>query len=142
TPDAGDASDMTRRYPRPTRAQQRPAAAASNPPDNDNARGTVSLADFAAAVVQATRAPGVRRFHDDRAFIGSLWENMRGRAPVGDMPLAHFKERLIEAHRNQLLRMSRADLIAAMDPAEVARSEARYLESTFHFVALDTAEAS
>lgn len=103
--------------------------------DNSN-RGETSLESFAAAVMEAARRPGVSRFHDDRAFIGSIWEHMRGRAPVFAMPLAEFKEKLVTAHRQRLLRMSRADLVQAMDPAEVERSEARYMNATFHFVAL------
>jgi hypothetical protein len=111
-------------------------------PDNDQvSRGETSLERFAAAVVDTARKPGVTRFHDDRAFIGSIWENMRGREPVNDMPLDAFKRMLVEAHRGKLLRMSRADLVQAMDPAEVARSEARYLSATFHFVALQAGGA-
>lgn len=109
-------------------------------PENSN-RGETSLDEFAAAVTAAARRPGVTRFHDDRAFIGSIWENMRGRAPVFDMPLDQFKEKLVAAHRQRLLRMSRADLVQAMDPAEVARSEARYMSATFHFVALSAGGA-
>ena len=65
----------------------------------------------------------------DRAFIGSLWEYMRGRAPVGAMALADFKQQLVAAHRAGLLRITRADLVGAMDPAEVELSgpaEARF----------------
>ena len=97
------------------------------------------LAQLARAVNAAAREPGVARFHDDRAFIGSLWEHMRGRAPVGAMALADFKQQLVAAHRAGLLRITRADLVGAMDPAEVERSEATYMGVTFHFVALDAA---
>lgn len=104
---------------------------------NDNAiAGKSELAAFAAAVMDAARAPNVTRFHDDRAFIGSIWEHMRDRPPVRGMSLDAFKEALVHAHRAKLLRMSRADLVQAMDPAEVKRSEARYLNATFHFVTL------
>jgi hypothetical protein len=107
---------------------------------NDNqatSRPQPSLADFAKAVQEAAARPEVTRFHDDRAFIGSVWERMRGRDPVGDMSLAAFKNQLVAAHRQRLLRITRADLVGAMDPAEVLRSEARYQDATFHFVALD-----
>jgi hypothetical protein len=97
-----------------------------------------SLAEFASAVRAAARSPEVARFHDDRAFIGSVWEHMRGQQPVGDMSLADFKRTLIRAHRQRLLRITRADLVAAMDATEIARSEARYQDATFHFVALDS----
>lgn len=114
-------------------SQERGVVVTAN--DNSN-RGETSLESFAAAVMETARGPGVARFHDDRAFIGSIWEHMHGRAPVFAMPLAEFKEKLVTAHRQRLLRMSRADLVQAMDPAEVERSEARYMNATFHFVAL------
>jgi hypothetical protein len=110
---------------------------------NDNNMSTsqadpaVRLAAFARAVKDAARSPRVLRYDADRAFIGSVWENMRGRSPVGDMSLADFKDQLIQAHRERLLRITRADLVQAMDPEEVQRSEARYQNATFHFVALD-----
>jgi hypothetical protein len=96
-----------------------------------------TLADFAAAVQKAARLPTVARFHDDRAFIGSVWDHMRGRRPVGDMTLSDFKQRLIAAHRDGLVRITRADLVGVMDRSLVERSEARFLDATFHFVALE-----
>lgn len=105
--------------------------------DNAGAQSAASpLADFARAVQAAAVDPGVTRFHDDRAFIGSVWEHMRGHSPVGDMSLAEFKNQLIAAHRARLLEITRADLVGAMDPVEVERSEARYQNASFHFVAL------
>jgi hypothetical protein len=112
--------------------------------ENDNhprAKAQPSLSDFAAAVQRAATGPAVARFHDDRAFIASVWEHMRGRRPIGDMPLAEFKQRLVAAHQRRLLRITRADLVGAMDPTEVERSEARYQDATFHFVALDAGGA-
>lgn len=41
---------------------------------------------------------------------------------------------LIDAHRAGLIELARADLVAAMDPAEVRASEIRHLEATYHFV--------
>jgi hypothetical protein len=112
----------------------------SSSPSNDNAPRSVlqpSLADFAAAVRAAARRPTVTRFHDDRAFIGSVWEHMLEDGQAGGMSLAEFKSRLIAAHRGGLLRITRADLVGAMDPDELERSEARYQDATFHFVALE-----
>jgi hypothetical protein len=121
-----------------------PGVGTAKPPDpvaNDNSprpRAQPTLADFAAAVRDAARLPSVARFHEDRAFIGSVWEQMRSRGLLGPMSLDEFKVRLIAAYRDGLLRITRAELIAAMDPVEVERSEARYQDATFHFVALDT----
>lgn len=120
-----------------------PAAVEPAPVRNDNAgelaahTHSASLADFACAVQAAARRPGVARFHEDRAYIASVWEQMRGESPVGDMSLADFKNKLIAAHRERLLEITRADLIAAMDAREVERSEAHYQNASFHFVTLD-----
>lgn len=107
---------------------------------NDNAPGSglqPSLADFAQAVCHAARSPQVRRFHGDRAFIGSVWEHMHASKMIGEMSLDEFKARLISAHRKRLIEIVRADLVGAMDPNEVRRSEARHDNATYHFVALN-----
>jgi hypothetical protein len=117
-----------------------PAGRTQEAAHNDNAGANAApgfqLADFARAVQAAAERPEVTRFHADRAFIGSVWEHMRGHNPVGTMSLEEFKKKLVEAHRERLLHISRADLIGAMDPREVERSEARYQDATFHFVVL------
>jgi hypothetical protein len=50
------------------------------------------------------------------------------------MTEAGFKDRLIEANRQGLIRLSRADLVEAMDPADVRASETTWLNAVFHFV--------
>ena len=84
----------------------------------------------------AAFAPDVARFHDDRAFIGSIYDFLLRIGKVS-VPLGEFKRRLVELHRAGLLRLTRADLVGAMDPAQVERSETKYMGTTFHFVALD-----
>jgi|GEM_PF-4626311 len=100
-------------------------------------RQASALAPFAAAVLAAARGKNVSKHFDDRAFIGSVWEHMRDRAPVHDMTLAQFKKQLVLAHRAGHLRIACADLITIMDPRELARSEAEYLGAKFHFVKLE-----
>jgi hypothetical protein len=100
-----------------------------------------SLTDFARAVARAAHSPQVLRFHGDRAFIGSVWEHMRASKLIGDMSLDEFKSNLVSAHRKQLLEIVRADLVGAMDPNEVRRSEARHDNATYHFVALNAGGA-
>jgi hypothetical protein len=131
------AAALSRWLQGPEQREQAPTTPRVTTTANDNAATGAPLGTLAAAVMQAASAPPVARFHDDRAFIGSIWEYMRGRPPIGDMSLAAFKEQLVAAHRAGLLRMTRADLVAAMDVDEVQRSEATYLGATFHFVALD-----
>ena len=53
------------------------------------------------------------------------------------LTLTEFKLRLIDANSHNLLHLSRADLVQAMDPQLVAESETAYLNATFHFVLLE-----
>lgn len=51
--------------------------------------------------------------------------------------MPEFKARLVEANRDGLLTLSRADLVEVMDPARVTESETHYLNATFHFVLVE-----
>ncbi len=51
-----------------------------------------------------------------------------------EITLDDFKKKLLEANRRGLLTLMRADLVGAMDPAEVAQSEINDRGATFHFV--------
>lgn len=85
-----------------------------------------SLVDFAKAVRErCASAPPAMRFGRYKVFIAEL---DLGRTGV---------ELLLEAHRSGLLRLSRADLVPAMDSALVAKSEVSYLNACFHFVDLE-----
>lgn len=89
-----------------------------------------------ATLVQAVAAsPNVKRFHD-RAYIASVFDHMPADSRGKLRSLDQFKSILLELHRKGLLRLTRADLVAAMDRDLVERSEARYHGATFHFVAL------
>ena len=47
------------------------------------------------------------------------------------------KRRLVEAHRNGLLELSRADLVQAMDPVDVRESETPSPNDTAHFIRIE-----
>jgi hypothetical protein len=100
-----------------------PVDATAAPPDD--------LAAFAARVAAAARGARTGRFGDNKVFISHVY-----RAAAAREALDEFKQRLVEAHRGGLLSLSRADLVEAMDPGDVAESETRYLDATFHFVRL------
>jgi hypothetical protein len=96
------------------------------------------LAGFAAAVrALAERSPPADRFHDNKVFIAALWRASRRESGLLQFSLPEFKQRLIEANSHNLLHLSRADLVPAMDPQLVAESETKYLNATFHFVLLE-----
>jgi hypothetical protein len=90
----------------------------------------VPLQQFAADVnaelpyVVAERGDGAKgRFGDRKVFIAAVWRQLRTSPAFDGMTLAKFKDRLVEAHRQRLLELARADLVAAMDSREVAESE-------------------
>ncbi len=92
---------------------------------------------FAEDVRRAAARTEQGRFGDDRVFIAAVWRTL-GSA----LPLEEFKERLVVANRAGLVRLTRADLVEAMDPAEVSASATHYLNATFHFVEAEARGAS
>jgi hypothetical protein len=77
---------------------------------------------------------GARRFGPDKVFIASVWETLKNDPDVSPLGEQGFKHALVEAHRTGALVLSRADLIAAMDPRDVAASETQHLNATYHFI--------
>jgi hypothetical protein len=96
------------------------------------------LPAFAEAVKALARtSPASDRFHDNKVFIAAIWRASQREYGFPRMSLLEFKTRLVEANRASLLRLSRADLVQAMDPARVAESETQFLNAIFHFVLLE-----
>jgi hypothetical protein len=96
------------------------------------------LSAFAATVrALATGSPPQDRFHDNKVFIAALWRASQRELNFPRLTLPEFKQRLVEANSRNLLHLSRADLVQAMDPQLVAESETTYLNATFHFVLLE-----
>ena len=96
------------------------------------------LPTFAETVKALARvSPAADRFHDNKAFIAAVWRASQREPGFPRLSLAAFKARLVEANRADLLTLSRADLVQAMNPALVAESETEYLNATFHFVLIE-----
>jgi len=90
--------------------------------------------------VRATiRGGTIRRFGSNKIFIASVWERLQKEPELSRLGEAGFKTLLVTAHQQGALTLARADLVAAMDPADVAASETRHLNSTYHFI-LDRGE--
>ena len=91
-----------------------------------------------AALVDAVHAAARRAtqgvFGDRKVFISTIYELLRGEATWAALTLPALKEQLYAAHREGTLELTRADLVAAMDPALVAASETAIDGATFHFV--------
>jgi len=93
---------------------------------------------FAATVrALAASSPPQDRFHDNKVFIAALWRASQREPNFPRVSLAEFKQRLVEANSHNLLHLSRADLVQAMDPQLVGDSETVYLNAEFHFVLLE-----
>jgi len=94
--------------------------------------GQEGLPVFVERVLAAARASTTGKFGDDLVFISHVYQAL----PELGLDEGTFKQRLLEANRARLLSLSRADLVEAMNPRDVAASEIRYLGATFHFIAL------
>jgi hypothetical protein len=113
---------------------------ASKPPSDQLASRAVpnaaelDLASFAARVLAAARACPSGRFGENKVFIVHVWRALQNDPALSAIDLASFKCRLAEANHSRFLDLSRADLVQAMNPEDVAQSELHYLNATFHFV--------
>jgi hypothetical protein len=94
------------------------------------------LTDFAETVKAAARDCPTGRFGDNKVFISHVWRRLSDEPPFRSMDLPTFKQRLTEANP-RLLTLSRADLVQAMNEADVRESETEYLGGRFHFILLD-----
>ncbi len=110
----------------PARAATLGAGAIAPPP--------FDLAQFARLVRNTAATSREGRFGDRKVFISALWRQLRDHPICARMDLALFKAHLVDANRADLLALHRADLVAAMDPAEVEASQTHYGTATFHFV--------
>jgi hypothetical protein len=112
-----------------------PTAATSAPAPASPPATAPPLADFAAAArAAAARAEG--RF-GKKAFVAAVWRELTKDARFAALTLDRAKQLLVAANRDGLVELTRADLVAAMDPALVAASQIDDLGSTFHFVTSD-----
>lgn len=89
-----------------------------------------STAAFAERVLSVARALPTGRFGANKVFISHVWKALQ---PEWNTREA-FDAALLEANRTRLLSLTRADLVSAMNPKDVAESEVRSFGASFHFV--------
>jgi hypothetical protein len=89
-----------------------------------------SVASFAERVLAVARALPTGRFGHNKVFISHVWKALQ---PEWSSREA-FDVALLEANRARHLSLTRADLVSAMDPRDVAESEVRSYGASFHFV--------
>lgn len=90
-----------------------------------------SLQDFAARVLAAARSVP-ERFGPNKVFISHVWRALQAQG----LDEQSFKNRLLEAKVAGLLTLSRADLVEAMSPEDVAASRTAHLDTSYHFITL------
>ncbi|MCG8366053.1 MAG: hypothetical protein MJA27_22300 [Pseudanabaenales cyanobacterium] len=106
-------------------------------PESTDALPALTPSEFAAAVLEAANTTQEGRFGDHKVFISQVWETFQNKQPDLNLTLEDFKQQLIEANRQRLLTLNRADLAYALNPEDVATSEITHLNSTFHFIRVD-----
>ncbi|MCP3138694.1 hypothetical protein [Pyxidicoccus xibeiensis] len=89
-----------------------------------------SIASFAERVLAVARTLPTGRFGQNKVFISHVWKALQ---PEWGNREA-FDVALLEANRTRRLSLTRADLVSAMDPRDVAESEVRSYGASFHFV--------
>jgi hypothetical protein len=97
-------------------------------------RDAAFLTRAASKIARAASSPTARAFGPSKVFIASVWESLATDPELRSLGEAGFKALLVDAHRQGLLALSRADLVAAMDPRDVAASEIRHGDVTYHFI--------
>ncbi len=129
--------DRARQEAAPEPAAASPANSAAGG-DGGGGGLAADLPVFAAHALAAARRSPTGRFGDNKVFISHVWREWRGAGGrAAPEEAAAFKEQLVRANTAGLLRLSRADLAGAHDPADVRESQISYLGEKFHFVRLD-----
>jgi hypothetical protein len=122
---------LLRRWALPESEPHAPSETPSTPTEQD-IRPEDSVASFAEHVLTVARALPTGRFGQNKVFISHVWKALQ---PEWGSREA-FDVALLEANRTRHLSLTRADLVAAMDPHDVAESEVRSYGASFHFVVI------
>jgi hypothetical protein len=117
-------------------AEAKPTTPAPERPGRDHP-AEFDLPAFAATVRRVARDCPTGRFGDNKVFISHVWRRFREESNVPVLNLPEFKQRLVEANRSGLVRLSTADLVEAMDPADVGESSTQHLNANYHFILIE-----
>lgn len=69
-------------------------------------------------------------------FISDVYDDLVSKKQYSGT-LDNFKTELVKLNTSGKIKLKRADLVAAMDPNKVMRSETKYLEARYHFIEVD-----
>lgn len=88
-----------------------------------------------AAAVHAISTRLVRHTRDGRKIlIADVMRELRLESEFRSLPRSVLETRLVEAHKAGLIALSRADLVASIDPVALRESEVAHLDARYHFV--------
>lgn len=107
------------------------------PPASESPVTPADLSEFARQIQELARHSQTGRFGDNKVFLSHLWKHFQKESPRTGITRQEFDDRLLEANRQNLIILSRADLISEMDPADVEASEIALPHATFHFIRTD-----
>lgn len=97
----------------------------------------LELENFANTAIAAAKDTKEGRFGEYKVFISHVWQTWQTQQPESPLTLEVFKQRLLEASRQDRIKLSRADLAYSLDAEDIAASEMVYLQSEFHFIRTD-----
>lgn len=95
--------------------------------------------EFISGVLHAARHPNTQTFGTEKAFVASVYQSFCELYPNAGVTWKEFGRRLLDGHMKGELRLTRADLVTAMDPRLVASSELTHETATYHFIDLSYA---
>ena len=101
--------------------------------------GEFDLRTFASRIRDLAGRAETAQFGGNKVFLSHLWESYRAESECNGMTRRQFNEYLLEANRQNLITLSRADLISELDPETVEASEIALPHATFHFLRTDVA---
>lgn len=124
-------------------ARGAPARSSAHAPkeSHDARAGKLAYDHVIERIRDAVRAKGVKRF-GEKVFIGSVWSRLRRSEPFKSMGRDEFNHLLVHAHQQGDLRLSRADLVSAMNRSDVDDSEIAHMNATFHFLSPEVPAAA
>lgn len=107
----------------------------TTPDETDRPQPTpLDLDEFARQVTDTAKSVENGRFGDHKVFINHVWHRMKDTPVCRSLDLQQFKRHLADANNRELLALTRADLVGAMDSHDVQESETKYLDDVFHFI--------
>ena len=95
-----------------------------------------NLEAFAIKVKEAAKKSQTGWFGNNKVFISHVWQQLKQEGGDFGLTEEQYKNYLITASRQRLLRLARADLPDAANKNDVRSSEISYLTGIFHFILL------